>query len=208
MTSHLIKVFERILRKRIVHHLETHGLISPNQHGFRKGRNCLTQLLHHIDEIMNDLDCDANADVIYLDFSKAFDKVDHAILLKKLKSYGITGKLYNWLESFLSDRQQFVSIEGIRSFCTLVLSGVSQGTVLGPLLFLISIDDTVLVVKNSRVKIFADDSKLHKKITSLIDRLLLQRDLEKVLQWAEKNNMELNQEKLQLLHHGKNGDLK
>ena len=81
---------------------------------------------------------------------------------------------------------------------------------LGPLLFLISIDDTVLVVvvKNSRVKIFADDSKLHKKITSLIDRLLLQRDLENVLQWAEKNNMELNQEKLQLLHHGKNGELK
>ena len=118
--------------------------------------------------------------------------------------------MLNLLEYFLSDRQQFVSIKGIRSFCTLtlVLSGVSQGTVLGPLLFLISIDDTVLVVKNSRVKIFADDSKLHKKITSLIDRLLLQRDLEKVLQWAEKNNMELNQEKLQLLHHGKNGDLK
>ena len=99
MTSHLIKLFERILRKRIVHHLETRGLISPNQHGFRKDRNCLTQLLHHIviDEIMIDLDCDANADVIYLDFSKAFDKVDHAILLKKLKSYGITGKLYNCL---------------------------------------------------------------------------------------------------------------
>lgn len=208
LTSHLIKLFERILRKRIVHHLETHGLLSPNQHGFRKGRNCLTQLLHHIDEIMNDLDCDANADVIYLDFSKAFDKVDHAILLKKLKSYGITGKLYTWLESFLSDRQQFVSIEGIRSFCTLVLSGVPQGTVLGPLLFLIYIDDIVLVVKNSRIKIFADDSKLHKKITSLIDRLLLQRDLENVLRWAEVNNMELNQEKFQLLHHGKNGDLK
>ena len=208
LTSHLIKLFERIIRKKMVAFIEQNDLLSPNQHGFRSGRNCLTQLLHHIDEIMCDLDSDDNADVLYLDFSKAFDKVDHNILLRKLQSYGIKGKLYNWISAFLTGRKQYVIVDGFKSFLALVLSGVPQGTVLGPLLFLIHIDDICNVVKHSKIKIFADDSKLHKAIRSLLDRLLLQEDLDNVIQWAADNNMELNQDKFQLLQHGKSPDLK
>ena len=207
LTSHLVKLFERIVRKRMVTFIEDNELFTASQHGFRSGRNCLTQLLHHIDDVLNDLSSDANADVIYLDFAKAFDKVDHKILLKKLKSYGIGGSLYHWIESFLTGRNQFVVVEGRNSYTIAVLSGVPQGTVLGPLLFLLYINDIEDVVHHSCVKIFADDSKLHKLIKSLTDRLLLQKDLENVVRWASTNNMELNQDKFELLQHGKNPDL-
>ena len=94
LTSHLIKLFERVVRAKLVDFIADRDIINANQHGFRSGRSCLTQLLHHIEDIMNDLDADHNADVLYLDFSKAFDKVDHRILLKKLHLYGIRGKVY------------------------------------------------------------------------------------------------------------------
>ena len=207
LTSHLVKLFERIVRKRMVTFIEDNRMFTASQHGFRSGRNCLTQLLHHIDDVLNDLSADANADVIYLDFAKAFDKVDHKILLKKLRSYGIGGRLYHWIESFLTGRNQFVVVEGCNSYIISVLSGVPQGTVLGPLLFLLYINDIEDVVNHSHVKIFADDSKLHKLIKSLTDRLLLQEDLENVVSWASANNMELNQDKFELLQHGKNPDL-
>jgi len=136
LTSHIIKLFERVVRKKMISFIEEHNLIHPKQHGFRKGRSCLTQLLDHFDDVLRDLNSDANSDVIYLDFSKAFDKVDHRILLKKLHKYGIRGNLHRWLQSFLSDRTQHVVIDGVSSTKTKVVSGVPQGTVLGPLLFL------------------------------------------------------------------------
>ncbi len=208
LTSHLIKVFERVIRKKVVLFIEGNDLLNPNQHGFRSGRNCLTQLLHHIDDIISDLCSDANADVLYLDFSKAFDKVDHEILLRKLWAYGIRGKLYHWIAAFLKGRKQFVIVEGWKSFLAAVISGVPQWTVLGPLLFLLYIDDITTVVLHSKIKIFADDSKVHKLIRSLLDRLLLQEDLQRIVDWAATNNMELNQDKFQLIHHGKNDELK
>ena len=208
LTSHLIKIFERVIRKQTVTYIEGNKLFSLNQHGFRSGRNCLTQLLHHVDDILNDLSTDANADVIYLDFSKAFDKVDHKILLKKLSSFGIGGNLLRWINSFLSGRKQYVVVQRLESGTIIVLSGVPQGTVLGPLLFLLYINDMEEVVKHCLLKIFADDSKLHKKIRSHLDRLLLQQDLESVFTWASENNMDLNQDKFELLQLGRNPDLK
>ena len=102
----------------------------------------------------------ANADVIYLDFAKAFDKVSHKILLKKLENLGIGGKILTWLKSFLSNRFQSVSVEGKLSFTHLVLSGIPQGTALGPLLFIIFIDDIYESVKYSLARSFADDTRL------------------------------------------------
>ena len=174
LTSHLIKVFERVLRDKMVAFMEEHNLISNNQHGFRKGRNCLSQLLHHYDELLHICSNSSNADVIYLDFAKAFDKVDHKILLQKIWRFGFRGKIYNWLKAFLTNRKQRVIVDGVLSSLADVLSGVPQGTVLGPLLFLIFIDDMTNVVKHSSVKLFADDSKLCKEVKCLADQLLLQ----------------------------------
>jgi len=202
LTSHLIKVFERVLRNGLVDFIESNNLLNANQHGFRKGRNCLSQLLHHYDDILHIRGESANADVVYLDFAKAFDKVDHVILLQKVKRLGITGKIYQWIKSFLSNRKQHVVVDGVISSSSEVVSGVPQGTVLGPLLFLIFIDDMSDVVLHSKVKLFADDSKLCKKVSSPRDQELLQEDLNAVLEWADYNNMELNEDKFQLIQHG------
>ena len=106
LTSHLIKVFEKVVRNSMVQYLEENELFNSSQHGFRRRRSCLSQLLSHFENIIGRLEADDNVDVIYLDFSKAFDKVDHIILLKKLELLGISGKLLIWIKSFLLDRRQ------------------------------------------------------------------------------------------------------
>ena len=141
----------------MIHHIEANNLLSNNQHAFRRGRSCLSQLLQHIEYVLEILEKKCNIDVIYLDFSKAFDKVDHKILMKKVKQFGIEGKIYTWLENFLTNRYQQVIVDGILSSKERVISGVPQGTVLGPLLFLIYINDLEPELKNSILRIFADD---------------------------------------------------
>jgi hypothetical protein len=208
LTSHIIKLFERIVRKKLVEYCVDNNIIVAEQYGFCSGKSCTTQLISHFERILEILDCNANADVIYLDFSKAFDKVDHKILLKKLESFGIAGNLLNWFNSFLSNREQYVIVDGQKSAPEKVLSGVPQGTVLGPLLFILYINDIVKVIKYCYVKIFADDSKLIKMIKSLSDRELLDADLQAVIEWAFINKMELNRLKFQLLSHGNINQLK
>lgn len=207
LTSHLIKLIERVLRKKIIKHIEENNLLSENQHAFRAGRSCLTQLLHHMDEVLKSLENGKNVDVVYLDFAKAFDKVDHQILMKKVYQFGIRGKLYTWIQSFISNRYQQVLVDGKLSRKEKVISGVPQGTVLGPLLFLIYIDDLESTLKHSLLRIFADDSKMVKEIKDQNDHQDLQEDLNTAITWASDNNMELNQKKFQLLQYGKE-DLK
>ena len=141
ITSHIIKIFERVVRKHVVEHMESNSFLSPHQHGFRKKRSCLTQLIDHVDNILKTLNDGNEVDVIYLDYAKAFDKVDHQILLAKAKRYGIKGKTLQWLTEFLKDRLHTVVVEGTKSSFQLVISGVSQGTVLGPILYILYIDD-------------------------------------------------------------------
>ena len=208
LTSHLTKLFERILRRKLMKHIEDNRLLSDNQHAFRCGRSCLSQLLQHMDYVLQALENKFNIDVIYLDFAKAFDKVDHSILLKKLKSFGINGKLHEWIAKFLENRYQQVIVNGELSRKERVISGVPQGTVLGPLLFLIYINDLEEDMKNCLLRIFADDSKLVMKLKEQADHQKLQEDLDAGINWSEINNMQLNQKKFQLMHYGKNENLK
>ena len=131
LTSHIIKIFERVVRKALVKHLEDNGLMTDGQHGFRALRSTLTQLLGHFDAILEALESGASGfDAIYLDFSKAFDKVDHGVLLHKLQRLGVCGKFETWLAKFLSDRYQIVACDGFKSSKAEFISGVPQGTVL------------------------------------------------------------------------------
>ena len=164
LTSHIMKTFERVVQKKIVSYLEENNILNCNQHGFRKGCSCLSELLAHFEILFDNLSKNLDSDTIYLDFSKAFDKVDHALLIKKLQLYGIKGKLLSWIKSFLSGRVQKVVVDGKSSEIKLVISGVPQGTVLGPILFILFLNDLNSCIQYSQFKLFADDSRLIKVI--------------------------------------------
>ena len=201
LTSHIMKVYERILRKSMVEFLDHNDILCSNQHGFRSGRSCLTQLLSHFDEIMSGLTNQKDTDAIYLDYAKAFDKVDHRLLLAKLYRYGFNDKLVKWVESFLTGRFQKVLVDGHASYLAAILSGVPQGTVLGPLLFILFINDMEQCVQSSTIRFFADDTRLSKQISSEADVQDLQNDLNKVIAWAKQNNMELHEDKFEVMVH-------
>ena len=183
LTSVPCKVMERVLRENIMDHLESNNLLSSHQHGFRSNRSCLTQLLEYFLEIHEIIDERDPVDAIYLDCQKAFDTVPLKRLLVKLEAYGITGKILNWIKSFLLGRTQRVVVKGEMSDVLDVWSGVPQGSVLGPLLFLIYINDLLDEI-TSKGKLFADDSKLFRKINSWDDCVALQSDLLKLQEWS------------------------
>ena len=118
LTSHLIKLFERVMKKYLISYLEENNLFNPGQHGFRQGRSCLSQLIAHFDNISRLLEDGKNVDVVYLDFAKAFDKVDFLATLRKLHQMGISGKVGKWIYSFLTNRTQSVIVNGLT--CTFV----------------------------------------------------------------------------------------
>ena len=208
LTSHIIKIFERVLRGRISQFLEMNDLHNPGQHGFRAGRSCLSQLLEHYDKTLDALEENKNVDVIYTDFAKAFDKCDHGIIAHKLKAKGVSGKLGRWIYNFLINRRQSIVVNKVRSEHSNVKSSVPQGTVLAPLLFLILISDININTRHSTVSSFADDTKLSMTINSHEDTALLQADVDAVFEWTRLNNMQFNEEKFQLLRYGKNEDIK
>ena len=204
LTSHLTKVFERVLRKELVVFLEQHSLLPDSQHGFRAHRSTLTQLLSYWDTLLDDLEEGKGVDVIYTDFSKAFDKVETGVLLHELKNCGITGKVGCWLSSFLdsSKRQQCVVVDGRVSGLEPVISGVPQGTVLGPILFLVHIRNISRGLSMGiTASSFADDTRVQRGIKSLDDCSRLQSDLQSIYDWSESVNMSFNSEKFECLRY-------
>ena len=208
MSSHISKVFERVIIKRLTAYLEKLGIFNEGQHGFRSGRSTTSQLLEHIQKIVHILEEDLTADVVYLDFAKAFDKVDHEIILLKLRAIGVSGNLLKWLGSFLVGRKQAVAVEGFIGERKVVNSGVPQGSVLGPLLFLIHIADIDYLLAESTASSFADDTRIMMQITSDTDVLNFQKELDKVFMWAQSNKMTFNSKKFEHLRYNPNKDVK
>ena len=171
-------------------HLSVNSIITPLQHGFQRGLSCDTQLISVTHEWAKVLNIHGQVDVIFLDFAKAFDSVPHEKLLLKARHYGIRGKLNEWLRDFLSDRWQRVVVNGSCSEWSNVSSGVPQGTVLGPVLFLLYINDLPTGI-SSEVKLFADDTVLLRQICYPDDHHRLQHDLHQLEQWAARWQMTL-----------------
>lgn len=195
LTSVPCKVMEHILASQINRHLKKHNLLTNSQHGFRQRRSCETQLIATTRDFINSIEEKGQCDIILLDFSKAFDKVSHQLLLTKLKHFGIQQTTHKWISSFLSGRTQEVVVEGASSEKCRVTSGVPQGSVLGPLLFLLFINDLPAYAKHSQIRLFADDCMLYREVTETEDCDLLQQDLTNLMTWAEDWNMQFHPQK-------------
>ena len=188
------KIFEKCLYDAIYRYFEENNLFSNCQSGFREGDSCISQLLSITHDIMKGFDATPSLDTrgVFLDISKAFDRVWHDGLIFKLKTYGISGSLLLLIKSFLQGRSQRVVIDGLSSEWTEITAGVPQGSILGPLFFLIYINDLPNGLI-SKIKIFADDSSLFSLVLNQIQSSIeLNRDLQSISEWAYQWKMSFN----------------
>ena len=186
LTCIICKILESILRDHVTDHMKINKLFSDKQFGFITGRSTTLQLLHVLDIWTQILDEGGSLDAIYCDFMKAFDKVPHKRLIHKISKYGIKGNVLGWINSFLSDRTQLVSVGKSESERSKVTSGIPQGSVLGPLLFVIYINDLPEIVDNgSFVYLFADDTKVFRQIRTTADNEILQKDITNLIRWSD-----------------------
>lgn len=190
------KIFEKLVHDRTLNFLN--NIFDKNQHGFMKNKSTSTNTALFVNSVAKNLERNIETHAIYTDFAKAFDSVDFSILLRKLKSYGIDGNLINWFETYLTNRNLRVAFNGSFSTSFSPQSGVPQGSVLGPLLFNIFINDLGKHLKNSYL-LFADDLKIYSKILSLNDIIELQRDLVRLSDWCKLNRLKLNIDKCKFI---------
>ena len=189
LTCITCKLFEHIVCRHILDHVGDHKILTNLQHGFRSGRSCDTQLITTTHDLLSSFNSKSQIDVAILDFSKAFDTVPYAGLLGKLEHYGIDSKILLWITNFLNNRKQRVVVDGNFSNYADVESSVPQGTVLGPLLFLLHINDLPSCV-NSKVHLFADDC--YREIKNNQDQIDMQRDLDALMDWGSTWGMKFN----------------
>ena len=196
---------EKLVKHEIVIHCIENKLFSDSQHGFVPNKSCTTNLFESLDMMTKNLDSKVEMDLIFLDFSKAFDKSNHQLLAFKLENYGINGNLLGWINSFLKDRKQRVVMDEVVSDWVSVSSGVPKSSVLGPLLFAIYINYLHEKVK-STCKMFADDTKIIGTIRLYhidTDRAIVQRDIDSIFTWLKEWRMKLNADKCKVMHIGK-----
>ena len=207
LTSIPCKILESFIVDNIINHLAENFLKNPNQHGFSKGRSTVTNLICALNIWTEALSHNIPVDIIYLDFEKAFDKVPHQRLLRQLSNFGICGKIHGWISSFLSNRTQAVKVNDSISSSAPVRSGVPQGSVLGPALFLIYVTNISDHIKNF-TSLFADDTKLFSYILDSEDTVhntsKLQEDINTLATWSEVMQMSFNLSKCHIMHLGHN----
>ncbi len=194
----LSKVLESLIYHKIIDFIRPK--LSELQFGFVKNKSCLTQLLTAFAIINEATDNKDQVDMVYLDFKKAFDTVSHNELLFKLWRIGITGNLWSWFRDYLKGRSHYVAFDNVQSVALPVISGVPQGSILGPLLFIIYVNDIPGCINHSHCFLFADDAKLLKIVKSQSDREDLQDDLSALSSWCKQWNLELNSSKCSALH--------
>nr|VZH96026.1 unnamed protein product [Spirometra erinaceieuropaei] len=201
LTSICCKVMEKTIKKELMAYLETYNLLSNAQYGFRRGRSCGTNLLCTMQSWTRALDAKHTVHVAYIDFRKAFDSVPHQRLLHKLRIMGIGGKLLKWIENFLVGRSQIVCVVQQQSRCTFIESGVPQGSVLGPTLFLLFINDCVDGL-DCDCAMFADDIKIWKVIQNAADETNFQENLCRLDEWSRRWLLSFNFNKCTILRLG------
>jgi hypothetical protein len=205
LTSVCCRIMESVIRDELMHHLLSNNLLNQSQHGFMQGKSCTTNLLEFFDTVTRSVDEGKPFDVVFLDFAKAFDKVPRERLLEKLRAHGVRGRAWNWIKQWLTGRKQRVVLNGKCSSWADVLSGVPQGSVLGPILFLIFINDVDSAVEFINIlRKFADDTKLGQPASTPEERELLQRAPDNLCEWAKKWGMEFNVKKCKVMHFGFN----
>ncbi|MCP4457910.1 MAG: reverse transcriptase family protein [Cytophagales bacterium] len=199
LTSLVVKVMERIVRDELM--FKCNHLLDPRQHGFLPGKSCSTQLVEYCDSLSLSLNKNIRADAVYFDFAKAFDSVNHDLILSKLKTmYGINGKLLRFIKSYLSDRTQSVVVNGSVSSSLPVISGVPQGSIIGPSLFVLFLNDiTSGLSECTEIMMYADDTKIWREMHCEADFKALQSDIDYLLDWAIRNKMKFHPSKCKVL---------
>ena len=200
LTSLVAKVMEKIVHFQIVKALETRGLLSSFQFGFRHGRSTVDLLLSTVHDLALGLEKRSSVHCLLLDFSKAFDSVPHERLLLKLEAAGIRGRLLRWIRGFLVNRLQRVVINGRYSPWLPVQLGVPQGSILGPLLFILYVNDIYSVIHHSKHGMFADDLSIYMEVSTPADCALLQHDLDGIVRWSNQWQLQLNCSKCEALN--------
>ena len=198
--STIAKVMEKIAHNQLYLYLQNENILSPSQHGFRQGYSTVTALLEITDRLYHNIDIGELNGVIFLDLRKAFDTIDHQIMLKKLRCYGIAGTAHNWFSSYLCNRSQYCQVDGNLSQPSSVLGGIPQGSILGPLLFLLYINDLPNCLSDTKCNMFADDTQLDRSSSDVnIVTSALNNDLKNVSDWLSTNKLSLNTEKTEYM---------
>ena len=204
LTSILCKVCEDVIKDKWCKYLEGENILNEKQFGFRKGKSCVSNLLCFYSRVTDIVqEREGWVDSVYLDLKKAFDKVPHNRLMWKLEKIGgVSGKLAEWMKNYLVGREMRTVVRGIKSEWRKVTSGVPQGSVLGPIMFLVYINDMPTGV-DSYMNMFADDAKIMRKVRNLEDCNKLQEDLDKIYEWGKQWQMEFNISKCHVMKMGK-----